>query len=227
MAIVTPGPASSPGLEYDFTPRFNRYKGFYDKNPILRSIINGIADAVTTSYKVKGRHARSAQQMLNKVYGAGKSTFKLELNRAVIVAMICGNAFFEIVRKDGEIVNLLLLDSQNVTMHIKNGRIVYYMDNAGGSKWSHEDILHIANRYSDSRRYGQGDIEPLENLLIDLYQIWDDASRIFHRYIKPMHIIYLNTDLQSKITEFTNLWNSTRQTPETDLVIPTDIVSKI
>ena len=42
-----------------------------------------------------------------------------------------------------------------------------------------------------------------------------------------MHIIYLNTDLQSKITEFTNLWNSTRQTPETDLVIPTDIVSKI
>jgi hypothetical protein len=191
-------------------------------------VINAIADAVTTSYRTHGSNARSAQSMLDEITGNGKQTYKIIMNTGQIVEMIGGNAYFEMVANtsDPKLQNIRLLDSGNIKLKIKNGSIIQYMQNVG-SPFAPEDVLHLSNCQCDSRPYGRSDIEPMQDLLLSMTQIWDDMSRIYHRYIKPTHIVELDTNSTTKQADFAALWKRTRETPEDDLILPGDLIKKI
>lgn len=227
MAMTTIYPATDEGREFNYTPQFNKWLGFYQTNPVLRSIINAQADAITTSWKVRGSNQRNLTKMLNEINGHGKQTFKMILNLAEKNAIIAGDAYIEILRRGEEITNLRVLNPQTVAQNIKDGVTQSYEDMNNGHKWKPNQILHIENNPIGWQPHGRSDVEPMLNLLLDMAQIWDDMSRIYHRYIRPMELVYTTTDHQPHIDLMEQKWMAARERPENTLFLPDGMIKKV
>src|SRR3990167_9765920 len=194
MALITIPQARSEN-KYSYQSEYLKWRGYYDDVPVLRSVINAVADATTASWLTKGNNGNQAAAMFDATEGNGKETFKMLMTNAVKVRMICGDAYFEIVtNSDLMMENLVMLPPDNIKIVIDNGVVKRYEEIDGSAKWKPMEIFHYTNNPIGDMVHGMSDIQPLQNLLIDLKQVQDDMQNIYHLYSAPIEDIAIQSD---------------------------------
>lgn len=228
MAKLMIPQAQSFFKEDSYSSEFLKYKGYYDRIPPFKSALNAIADAVTSSWACKGANGAAMASLLDKVTGNGKQTFKILMNNCVKTYRLGGDAYFEIIVDENlDLENLVMLPPENIRQIIKNGVIKRYEEMDGDAKWKPQEILHFAWNQVGVMTHGQSDVPTMENMLIDVNQLWDNIAKLVNRYIKPIHVLGLNTDDPTEIANFKTQWQKIREIPETDLIIPAELVKSI
>lgn len=216
-----------------YRSEFLQWKGFVDRIPILRAILNANADAVTASWRTEGKEAKKMADVLDQFEGNGKETFKLIMNNAIKIAKIGGDYYGEIIYGefdgiDGEIpLDIITLPPANILQIVKKGRIKRYEEIDGDAKWSPQEMFHLAYNPIGAQTHGNSMIEPMQNILIDLENIMDVGSKIYEHYVKPLTIIYAQADTQAELDKIKDSWKSTMQTIKSDWIIPADVIQKI
>lgn len=207
--------------EQEYFGEFLKWKGFYDEIPLLKSVIDAKADAVTASWRTYGKKGKKMAEILDGFDGNGKETFKGMMNNAVKTFTIGGDCFFEIVAdSDLNIENIMLLPPENIKIVIRNGKIKRYKEIDDGTSWKPEEILHFGYNPVGAMCHGQSSIKPMNDLLLALRQIQDDMRKIYHKYVKPIHIVELDTDDATEIASFKADWAKLLNVPEADIIIP-------
>src|SRR3990167_2426137 len=224
MAIIAFPEEQDEGQFTDYTPDYLRLLRKYNNVPLMASIIDAKAEATVHKWRTEGPEAERVAKVFDKFTGNGKQNFKQLLYNATKTFLICGDAFLEIVYDGLEVENLVMLNPANVKIRIKNGMIRGYKEVDGKAKWKKEQILHFPWNPTGAMVHGTSDIERLSDILMAKNQIEDDCRRIYHRYIKPIHIVKLNTDDQTEIENFKAEWAKIKNIPETDIIVPKDYV---
>jgi hypothetical protein len=214
MSLVMITSAQTEANRESYKSEYLKWKGYYDKIPILRSTINAVADAVAASWNTYGNNGEVLRPILNNFEGNGKETFKTLMRNAVATGMICGDAYFEIVYNDDlGVENLVMLPSDNIKVIIKNGRIKRYEEitqptGENAAKWRPEEIFHYVNNQIGASVHGNSDIEPLNDLLIWLKQVQTDYADIMHNYAIPKELLSMDTDDPTEMQKILDKWIS-------------------
>ena len=208
MALVSIPESSSEITTQFYESKFLKWKGYYDEIPILRGVVNSIADSVTASWRIRGNNADEVTTVLNNIEGNGKETFKTLMCNAIKTGIVGGDSFFEIVTNDDlGVENIVMLPSENIRINIKNGKIKNYEEiNAPvgerTSKWKPEEIFHYVNNPIGAMVHGTSDVEPLTNLLIALKQVQDDMYKYYKNYGTPLEVVEYDSDDETEIEQF-------------------------
>lgn len=219
--------------EGTYRTKFLEYRAYVDRNAILRAILNANADAVVASWRTYGKNAKKVADIFDEYRGNGKETFKLLMKNLFITAKIGGDAYAEIILDtadgfDGEIpVDLKILPSDRIDQVIKNGRIKRYECNYKGTRWKPEQILHLAYNPIGSSTHGNSIIEPMKNILIHFEALMETTNKIFEKYVKPMNVIYMNTDSSTEMQKLVDEWKAAFKSTAADMFVPADVVQKI
>ena len=225
MALITINASQSDKGRESYRPDWLKWKGYYDQIPLLRGTLNAVADAVSASWTTKGTNGNAMAAILDNFEGNGKETFKMQMRNAVLSGMVCGDSFFEVVTNDDlGVENIVMLPHDNIDIIIKNGRIRRYEEIDGGAKWQPEAIFHYVNNPIGATIHGTSDIEPLQNLLIDLKQVQDDMSKIFHAYSTPLEVFKYESDDPAEIAAFKDSLRNLNNIVKKQMVIPKDLV---
>lgn len=216
-----------------YQSQFLRWKGFVDRNPILRAIMNANADAVTASWRTEGENAGQVARIFDGMRGNGKETFKLIFNNAIKVAKIGGDYYAEIVYDsvdgiEGDVpTDLVTLPPNQIRQNIHNGRIKSYENTHTNDKFKPEEIFHLAYNPIGAQTHGNSVIEPMNNILIHMDALIETGCKIFEKYTKPMKLIYCNTDSTTEMQKISDAWEDAFKTTQADMFIPKDIVDRV
>lgn len=222
MALIArPVASSQQAKDSEYSSTFLKWNAYVEKIPILKSILNANADAVTASWRTSGTHAKAMAQTLDEFEGNGKESFKLIMNNALKIAKIGGDYYAEIVYDEDDIpINLLTLPPDNIRQVIRKGQIKRYEEIDGLTIWRKEEIFHLPYNPIGCMTHGTSVIEPMNNLLIDLLQVWDDMAKIYHRYVKPVHVLKIDTDNAVEMQKIIDEWKKATRVPDSDFAVP-------
>ncbi len=144
---------------------------------------------------------------LMNIKGNGKDTFNKILENMVRVKQIGGDSFAEIIRDDGQLVNLKPLDP-GVMKIIANrkGIIIRYEQmsktKGGSQKFSPERIFHLSRNRVADEIHGESIIDAVEETIIAKKEAKSDTRKLMHRHVKPIVKFMLDTDNEAKINAF-------------------------
>lgn len=224
MGIVVFTGAQDEGKLEEYTPNYLEMLGIYNRVPLVASIIDAKAEAAVHKWKTEGPEAERIAQVFDKFTGNGKQNFKQILYNACKTFLICGDAFLEVIYNGLEVENIQLLNPANVKIIINNGKIAGYKEVDGSARWKKEQIIHFPWNPVGSMVHGTSDIERMHDLLLAKNQIEDDCRRIYESYVKPIHVVHLNTDDQTEIDKFKTEWAKLKNIPKSDIIVPKDYV---
>ena len=225
MGIVVVLDAEQENWTGEYTPDYNRWHGFYQRVPTLAARIDAICEAAVSNCTIEGPNSETLLKFLDSITGNGKQTFKVISYNLIKSGIIGGDSFAEVIYDDSDNVeNLMQLPSGNMKILFKNGVIKKYIEVDGDGKWKPEQILHCSWNPSGASVHGTSVIERLNDILIAKNQIEDDCRRIYHRYIKPIHIIKIDSDDDTEIANFKAEWAKLKNIPEADIFTTKDFV---
>ena len=200
-------------------------KGMVERIPVLAAMMDADAEAIVKSWRTYGPNAEALAKELDSWKGNGKQSFKHIMYGLVKTAKICGDSFGEIVyggKNKMDIKNLIQMPAENIEISVRNGIIKGYQEIDGNNTWKPEEVFHLAWNPMGASCHGTTVIKRLNDLLVARGQVEDDARKIFHRYIKPIHLVGLDTDDQTEIDEFKAEWAKLKDIPESDIFFPKD-----
>ena len=219
----SPGPKGS-----EYTPDWSKWNGYYKKIPELMSAINKLASWTF------GRGAivdEKAKKQLKVIVGHGKDTPREVLKNQWRASLVCGDSFAEIVRDGkGNMTNLKPLNPGTMKVVFSGtGIITGYKQVIGGkqtAKWKIEDIYHLSYlRLADSI-HGIPFPESLEDLISARNEALEDLRILYHRNIKPINWIEVETDDTTKLNSIEDTINKAYKNTE-NIVIPTGVIKEI
>jgi len=136
--------------------------------------------------------------------GRGNDTFGTIMWNHEFIKLVVGDAFAEIVRKEGNeetIVNLVPISPERVRIVSKNGRIKRYEVWDGGD-WETieiEDMYHSSNKRIGDQIHGTSQIDAIRNIIDARNEAIEDERTIKHRD-KALGIVYYKTNNAGKIS---------------------------
>lgn len=182
----------------------SQYLGYYKTIPELKIAI----DAKATWTLGKGIITPPLTKiLLMKIKGFGKDTFNGILENMIREYHIYGDAFAEIIRSEGKLVNLKPLDpSSMIIVADKKGLIIRYeqinKSNKANKTFTPNQILHLCRNRIADEIHGISIIDAVEWIILARNEAMADYKKLLHRNIYPMRIWHLDTDVPSKINEF-------------------------
>jgi len=211
-----------------YTSSFLKWKGIYNKNPIARSLVDAIADAVCASWRTYGKEGRTMATILDSMRGNGKQSFKLIVHNMVKTALIGGDSYAEMVYEDGKLANLKILPSDLVGQHVTDGTIVSYeFRGANTRKIVPEKIFHLAFDPVGATTHGESIFLALNDLFQHYETLMQTGSDIFETYTKPLRIFYVNTDSRTEVQKISASVKDINRTTTGDLFIPKGQIDKV
>ena len=142
------------------------------------------------------------KQELEHVTGMGKDTFDQIMWNHEVVKLIVGDAFIEVKKDRGIIVNMIPISPERIRIvYKKDGRIKRY-DAWNGKKFTPikvEDMLHSSNKRIGDQVHGQAQAEPAKFIIDARNEALADERIIKHRD-KALGIVYYKTSNTGKIT---------------------------
>ena len=172
--------------------------GYYLNHPQVSSPINALATwSVGRGWTTEDSILR---QELEHVTGMGKDTFDTIMWNHEVVKLAVGDAFIEVVRDGGVLLNLIPISPERVKVVAKDGRIIRY-EIYNGSKWIKKkvtEIIHSHNKRIGDQVHGTSLIQSNKKVIDALLEANDDERVIKHRD-KALGVVYYKTSNSGKI----------------------------
>lgn len=215
---------------------WSKWYGYYlDISPLSAMIDKKAIWTIGKGFKAD----ELTSKILDNIKGFGKDTANTIFQNAVMVYSTGGDFLAEIVKnKRGKLINLKPLNpGQWKKVANAKGIIKYYeqisQEMPGQTDPSErlpkmqrlkpDEVFHLCwNRIADNI-HGTGIPEKIENTLKAYKEAKNDMKKVFHRYVKPLQIIPVDTDDETQIqnfkTKYANAYNDTEI-----MVVPKDTV---
>lgn len=185
---------NSKGLIIDYysgsagrsTPQFGRKADFnltealkiIKNDPVVKGAIISLCDKIMeTPFQVVGKDKRSKKKEVELMLR--ELRFEKTLRKVIFNMLLYGNAFIEIVKKDGKVTDLNVLESTFMEIVAKdNGDIEKYQQVQGNDdrpiSWDADRIVHFTLTEITSNVWGEVDIESLYDtvLIKDYIRQW-------------------------------------------------------
>lgn len=204
--VNTDGPTGTDEFEYSFSDWSANF-GEYLNNPHLNNAVK-----LRSTWDVGNGYTASDSEtevILSHIVGNGKDTFQDILNNLDITLSIGGDAIAQIIRKNGRLANLKLLNLQTMSVFTnKEGKIIKYKQSARVKDkdvvqfFKPEEILHLSLDKVSDEVHGRSLIPTLKKVLDAWGENFNDLKTVMHRQAKPLIIFKLKTDNATKIAAF-------------------------
>lgn len=227
-AAVTDGATGTQETTY-ICSEWSKWYGYYKQIPELYQALNMIA----TWTVGRGFTCKSIKQntKLESIRGYGTDSFDDILFNMVVQMHICGDAYAEIIRnEEGDILNIKPLDPSTIRIVVDKKGILKRYEQVGKTgkvetKFEIEDILHFCNKRAADNIHGQSDVEILEGV-IDFYnEMFADARKVYHLFGKPIMKVEIDSNNQTKITDFKEKMEEILDKAEYGIYIPKETVT--
>ena len=173
--------------------------GYYLNHPQVSSPINSLATwSVGRGWETEDK---ILEQELKHISGMGKDTFDTVMWNHEVVKLAVGDAFLEIVREKGVLINLIPISPERVKVVVKGARIIRY-EIWSGSKWTKkkpEEIIHSHNKRIGDQVHGTSLIQANKKVIDALLEANADERIIKHRD-KALGVVYYKTNNTGKIS---------------------------
>jgi hypothetical protein len=195
--------ANADGSEtYVYFDKATENYGYYFNHPQVSSPINSLCTwAFGQGWTTENSRTKV---ILEHVSGNGKETFGEIIWNHEAVKLMNGDAFIEIVKKNGIIINLINISPERVKVVYEGTRIKRY-EIWSGKKWVKKkvrDIFHSMNKKIGDSIRGTSQIQSQKTVIDTGLEAYDDERTIKHRD-KALGIVYYKTNNTGKI-EYAN-----------------------
>jgi len=194
--------AASPANDEDywyFTKATQNY-GYYLSIPEIFSATNALATwAVSRGWTSEDMKMKA---QLDHVSGMGKDNFDKVMWNHQVVKVVVGDAFAEVKKKNGIIINIIPISPERVRIVYGKNSLIKRYDVWNGEEWKvikKEDMLHSQNKRIGDQVHGQSQIEPAKNIIDARNEAFNDERVIKHRD-KALGIVYYKTNNAGKIS---------------------------
>lgn len=214
--------------EVEYNPRFNHWNKYYRRIPELRAVINKLASWTFG----KGIIADDKnQRKLDRIRGNGKDSPRGVLKNLWRVALTCGDGFGHIITDEqGRIKNVKPLNAQRVTIVASDEGIIshylYDIEINEKKRYEADEILHLSYERMGDEINGIPFIEALEDTIISRNEALSDLRILYHRNIKPINWIEVETDDKTKLNAIEDTINDAYKKTE-NIVISTGVIKEI
>ena len=215
----------------EYIAEWNKWHGFYRKIAEVKSNIDKLATwVVGKGYKADER----TKKILDKITGAGKDSFNTILHNCVRTYKICGDSYSEIIKdKAGRLINIKPIDPGTIRITAENGRISKY-EQVGMKDdemivlnvWDPKEIFHLSDMRIADEIHGVPTSEKIESAIKKRHQAMDDMSVVFHRYVKPLIVSYVDTDDPTEISAYNTKLDNAVKGME-NMTVPKDVVDRM
>jgi len=186
------------GLYYWYFDKAPQNFGYYFSIPEIFSAANALATwafgrgytAATIKTKIE----------LENITGMGKDTFASICWNMEVVKLIVGDAFAEVKRHEGRILNIIPISPERIRIVYKDGRIIRY-ETWNSNEWKKidvENMLHISNKRVGDQVHGTSQIDSCKFIIDARNEALIDGRLIQNRG-KALGIAYYKTDNAGKI----------------------------
>jgi len=208
-----------------YIPNWAKYHGLYRAIPELRQVINKLA-SWTFGRGIKADEKNKAK--LDKIKGFGKDSPRGVLKNLWRTAMICGDSFAEIVKDNqGRMTNLKPLNPGTLKIiYSSAGTIARYKQKDVETPFDIEEIYHLSYERIADEGHGIPFPEALEEMIYSRNEGLEDLRVLYHRNIKPIHWIEVETDDEAKLSQMEAKVNEAYKKTE-NILIPTGVVKEI
>lgn len=186
---------------------FKTYLGYYRQIPELKAAVKSLANwTVGKGYDCD----EGTRVTLSHITGSGEDTFRDIMWNMLVIKIINGDAYAEIIRdKDsGEILNLKPLDpSSMVSIFNEQGRIIRYEQIAKSPDgvpviFKPNQMLHLMHDRIADEIHGTSAIEACRWVIDARNEAMSDKRRILHR--STIRVMEVDTDDTTKYTTIKN-----------------------
>lgn len=172
--------------------------GYYSTIPEIFSAANALATwSVGRGWSTENNLLK---QELEHVSGMGKDSFAQVIWNHEVVKLIVGDAFAEVKRKEGKIINIIPISPERIRIAYKDGRIMHY-ETWNGKEWKKIDkqnMLHSSNKRIGDQVHGTSQIDACKWIIDARNEALVDGRLIQNRG-KALGIAYYKTDNSGKI----------------------------
>lgn len=219
--------ATGNGETYWDNPNANKYHGYYQKIAELKKSTDAFSTWVTNKGYVCENPAD--QKILDHLTGHGKDTFSSIMFNLVVCKKIYGEAYAEIVREDGQLINLKPLDPASMRVVFnKKGIITRYEQKSKAGTYNKtfnpDEIFHLVNDRVADGTHGTSVIEACQWVIDARNEAMADWRKVLHRNVVPLRIIEVDSDNASKLSTLKTQYQDAINKGEV-LVVPKGNVS--
>ena len=204
--------------------KWTQQLGYYKQVDLLRNTIDALARwSIGKGYKTNP----ITELLLMKIKGNGKDTFNSIMQNMVRVMQIGGDAYAEIIRdKEDYLINLKPLSPEYMYVILNPEGIIRRYEYRFGAKihkFDPDEIFHLSRNRTADEIHGVSMIDALEENIKASKEVRADTRKLMHRYVKPMRLIKLDEDNETKIAAFKTKVEKAIEDSEI-LYVPKDIV---
>jgi len=175
--------------------------GYYKQIPELKQAVDSLALWVAG----KGWTCELDDDTitLEGINGWGEDTFDSLMQQAIFLKKIQGEAYFEIIRNEGELINLKPISPGRMRNVVNpKGLLIAYeeLDTKEGKpirRYKTNEIFHIVNNRVANEIQGTSVIESCQWIIDARNEAMSDLRRILHR--STIRVLYVDMDDTSKI----------------------------
>lgn len=216
--------------EITYTPNWAKWHGYYRTIPEFQGVIDKLA-SWTFGRGIKAD--KKNEEKMKGITGFGKDTFRGIAKNQWRTALICGDSFAEIIKdKQGRIINLKPLNPGSIKIVENNkGILIRYEQtcNLPNSKpiiFTPDEIFHLSYERIADEMHGIPFAEKLEQLILMRNEAMLDLKVLYHRNIKPINWIEVETDNTADLNFVQSKINDAYKKTE-NIVIPAGVIGEI
>ena len=229
------GPTSE--LSY-INQNYMKYYSQYRKISQVGSMVDRKAMLVAGS----GWESKQKEE-IDKIRGNGKDTFDTIMVNMTKVYTIGGDSFAEIIKKrelksllrrTGKVVNLKPIAPQTVKIIANKFGLIKRYELFPDGDFTKEattilkpdKMFHLMWNRTADEIHGQSTLEKMQVNINAVEESKKDMKVLFHRYVKPLTIISVDTDDTTEIATFKTTWDKAYQKSEV-IIIPAETVKDV
>ncbi|MFW5895233.1 MAG: hypothetical protein ACOCT9_00665 [archaeon] len=230
---IKSAPEQKHGIEFD------RWNNYYREIPELQGMINRLAlwvvfggDDEKEGEKDITFKTEVDRKKFERITGNGKDNPEDVLYNLFVMGKISGVSVAEIIKtKKRGLVNLKPINPERLKIYLnKKGfisKFYYQQINQEVTELKTEQVFYIPwGRIADEVT-GISTIEKLRTIIDYRHQAMEDLAEVFHRYVVPFWIFYVDTDEEEEIEKFNQKIKDIFEKKQKDhLTVPEETVKK-
>ena len=196
--------------------------GYYKKIPELKQAVDSLA--LWVAGKGWTCELTDDQIILEGISGWGEDTFDSLMQQAIFIKKIQGEAYFEIVRNEGELINLKPINPGRMRNVVDNkGILMEYEEldpkdlNKAVRTYKVNEIFHVVNGRVANEIQGTSVIESCQWIIDARNEAMSDLRRIMHR--STIRVLYVDPDDSANLTVIKNQYKEAVKSGEV-LILP-------